>query len=302
MPTKIDLERALEEFARLEKEQDVQVVHENERHVQVILAQGVNVQKWTNSALANTIKYVRFEALVEHGVKSKDIDNKTTCDVIIIKLVGKPHQAAVTEITGQLWEYGRVECNRVFDVGGGRDVFTVDTFNNPSYREPDVTFSTGGPNDVPTIVVELEHNHRSLKKLDSWCRGFFHTDGVQQVCGIKMFDPNANHEVAALAVHYGYDSTSQQVTIIDAISFGQRRVVRQGVPDDIWTRIRFLTNPTLAEIKSDTNPWTTAGEIGILTVPFGVCTYNSPVQLTVGEDLKLDLFLILRKFCIALGL
>ena len=52
------------------------------------LATGVKLQKWLTSDMANTTKYVRFEAVVQDGVTAEAIDDSTMCDIIIIKVIG----------------------------------------------------------------------------------------------------------------------------------------------------------------------------------------------------------------------
>ena len=75
MPNKNDLQRALTEFIRLEKEQEAKDIHENDRHVEVVLATGVNLRKWTNCKMENTIKYIRFEAMIVNGVTAQNINH-----------------------------------------------------------------------------------------------------------------------------------------------------------------------------------------------------------------------------------
>jgi len=321
MPNKNDLARALVEFARLEKEVDAQDIHENERDVQVVLATGVKLQSWLASEVANTSKWVRFEACVQDGVTAEAIDDSTKCDIIIIKVVGNPHQQAVGEIIRVFGNYGVNQCNDIFRAGGGRRLFTINAAGNTSLREPDVTLSMGA-NHVPTIIVEFEDKNRSLVKLNQWCRGFFHTPGVRQVIGIKMYPPNSNGMVAALAIQYGYNNAGL-VDIIDVVSFGQRDVVRQHMPLTIWNRIRFLDIPTQRQITTRRSPWPTPTlaqaeilarlnplpslaeaqerekrRVGFLTLSRAECVYSvNPIPLAAaGNNLQLNLFRILFQF------
>jgi hypothetical protein len=298
MPSKKDLKRALAEFARLEEENEAQNIHENERDVQVVLATGVKLQRWLASKVSNTSKGVRFEAVVQDGVTAKAIDDSTKCDIIIIKVVGKPHQMALQEIGREIGNYGINQLNSMLRAGGGRELFTINAAGNTSSREPDVTLTR--PNNVPTIIVELEDKNRSLVTLNLWCRGYLHTPGVRQVIGIKMYPPNGNQEIAALAIQYGFNNAGG-IDIIDAVSFGQRDVVRQHVPQSIWNRIRFLPHPTPAQIIANVSPWLAGGN-GFLTIPRAECTFNTPIPLAAAwNDLQLDLFEILCCFCAATG-
>ena len=91
-----------------------------------------------------------------------------------------------------------------------------------------------------------------------------------------------------------------EVQVIDAISFGLRDVVRQGIPDEIWNLpIRRLPTPTPDQLANKQNPWT-AADNAALTIPRGECIYNidppPEVAAEEEEDLRLDLFRILFKF------
>jgi hypothetical protein len=298
MPSKNDLQRALAEFARLEEENEAQNIHEDKRDIQVVLANGVKLQRWLASEVANTSKCVRFEAVVQDGVTAETIDDITTCSIIIIKVVGEPHQLTLLEISGQLRDYSRNQLNRIFRAGGGRRLFTINAAGNVRSREPDATLTI--PNNIPSIIVELEDKNRSLVKLNLWCRGYFHTPGVRQVIGIKMYPPNGNQEIAALAIQYGYNINGG-IDIIDAVSFGQRDVARQHMPHTIWNQIRFLPNPTPAQIRANASPWIAGGN-GFLTIPRAECTFNAPIPLAAALlDLQLDLFEIFCCFCAATG-
>jgi hypothetical protein len=172
--------------------------------------------------------------------------------------------------------------NRIFRTGGGRRLFTINAARNVS---SDVTLTK--PNNIPSIIVELEDKNRSLIKLNLWCRGFFHTPGVRQVIGIKMYPPKGNQEIAALAIQYGYNIGG--IDIIYAVSFGQRDVVRQQMPHTIWNQIRFLPNPTTAQIRANASPWIAGGN-GCLTIPSAECTFNAPIPLAAAwDDLQLGL-------------
>jgi hypothetical protein len=66
-------------------------------------------------------------AVVEDGVTAEAIDDSTTCDLIIIKVVGDPHQQAVREIMRAIRKYGVNDCNRVFIASpGGRRLHNID--------------------------------------------------------------------------------------------------------------------------------------------------------------------------------
>jgi hypothetical protein len=115
-----------------------------------------------------------------------------------------------------------------------------------------------------------------------------------------MYPPNGNQEIAALAIQYGYNNAGG-IDIIDAVSFGQRDVVRQHISHTIWSRIRFLPNPTVAQIIANVSPWL-ATDNGFLTIPRAECTFNTPIPLAAAwNDLQLDLFEILCCFCAATG-
>jgi hypothetical protein len=298
IPNKKDLKRALAEFERLEDENEMQNIHENERDVQVVLATGVKLKSWLASVVANTYKCVQFEAVVNDGEKSEAFDDCAKCDIIITKVVGKPHQLTLQEIGGEIRNYGVNQLNRIFRAGGGRERFIINAAGKTSWREPDVTLTR--PNNVPTIIVELEDKNRSVAKMSLWCRGFLHSPGVRQVIGIKMYPPNGNQEIAALAIQYGYNDAGE-IDIIDAVSFGQRDVVRQHIPYSIWSRIRFLPNPTVGAITANVSPWL-ARDNGFLTISRAECTFNTPIPLAAAwNDLQLDLFEILCCFCAATG-
>jgi hypothetical protein len=152
-------------------------------------------------------------------------------------------------------------------------------------------------NNVPTVIVDFEHENRGVPKLDSWCRGFLRTVGVRQVIGIKIFPRNNNGEVAALAIQYGYNN-SGQVVMIDVVSFGQRDVVLRGIIDNFSNQIRFLPHPTQAHISQRQNPWPAAGVDGFLTIPRAECIfgYRGVEIIAQGNNLQLDLFRILCSF------
>jgi hypothetical protein len=321
IPSKNDLQRALAELARLEEESETQNIHENERDVHVVLATEVKLQRWLSSGVANSSKCVRFEVVVQDVVAAEAIDESTKCDIIIIKVVGELHQRAVQEISGQMRDFAIHECNDIFCVGGGRRLFTTNASGKTSLREPDVTLTRKG-NHVPTIIVEFEDKNRSLDKLNQWCRGFFYSPGVRQVIGVKMYPPDNYGMVAALAIQYGYNNAGV-VDILDAVSFGQRNVVRQHMPLSIWNRIRFLEVPTQGQITTRRSPWPTHSlaqaeilatqkplpslaeaqerekrRVGFLTVSRAECIYSdNSIQLAAaGNDLQLNLFRILFQF------
>jgi hypothetical protein len=122
---------------------------------------------------------VRFDAVVQNGMTAEAIDDSTMCDIIIIKVVGEPHQLTVAEINVQFGIYSRNQLNQIIRPGGGRRLFIINAAGNTSSHQPDVTLTT--PNNIPTIIVELEDKNPSLDKQNLWCRGFLHTPGVSSI-------------------------------------------------------------------------------------------------------------------------
>ncbi|CAK4557362.1 unnamed protein product [Aphanomyces euteiches] len=172
------------------------------------------------------------------------------------------------------------------------ELFTIDAAGNASLRDPDLCFAKIGGHK-PTLIAEVEERHRSVVSLDQWCRGYFHTPGVRLVLGFKLHPAQLNGNVAALVLQYGYTS-GNQVEIMDAVSFGMRDVEPQGIPHDIWSRIRFLPHPTRAQMESCLDPWT-PDDHGFLTLPRAECLYGTPddVLNSPAEDFRLPLFKIL---------
>jgi hypothetical protein len=80
----------------------VQNVEENERDGQVVLAAGVNLLKWRNSVMSNTNKSVRFEPIIQDSVRAEAIYNSTTCDIVIVKVIGQAHYQAIAELADRL--------------------------------------------------------------------------------------------------------------------------------------------------------------------------------------------------------
>ncbi|CAK4619498.1 unnamed protein product [Aphanomyces euteiches] len=180
----------------------------------------------------------------------------------------------------------------LFRASGGMELFTIDAAGNASLRDPDLCFAKIGGHK-PTLIAEVEERHRSVLSLDQWWRGYFHTPGVRLVLGFKLYPANLNGDVAALVLQYGYTS-GNQVEIMDAVSFGMRDVEPQGIPHDIWSRIRFLPHPTRAQMESCLDPWT-PDDHGFLTLPRAECLYGTPddVLNSPAEDFRLPLFKIL---------
>ncbi|KAH9161383.1 hypothetical protein LEN26_001441 [Aphanomyces euteiches] len=164
VPTKIDLERAINEFHRLENQQV------DEMDVKVHFAKDVNLFQWQKSTLGGRFKYVRFTAVVQAGVTADTVNACTTCDIFIIQVVfGTPHASAVAAMIGQLYNYNMNECNEACQSGGGRMQFTIGGNGNIADREPDTAFTPPGTK-IPTILFEFRPHHQSFVALDEWCR------------------------------------------------------------------------------------------------------------------------------------
>ncbi|KAG9399624.1 hypothetical protein AC1031_012011 [Aphanomyces cochlioides] len=187
-----------------------------------------------------------------------------------------------------------------FRVAGGMELFTIDAAGNTSLREPDLSFAKIGGH-TSTLIAEVEECHRSVVSLDQWCRGYFHTPGVRLVVGLKLYPPILDGNAAALALQYGYNNENQ-VEIMDAVSFGMRDVEPQGIPHDIWTRIRFLPIPTREQCAGASRGWVPSQSApednAFLTLPRSVCHFGAPPELlnTPGDDLLLCLYDILSHY------
>ena len=87
-----------------------------------------------------------------------------------------------------------------------------------------------------------------------------------------MNPENRDGLIAALVIQYGY--VGKDVKVIDAVSFGLRDVVRQGIPDEIWAHpIRRLPNPTTNNLANYQNPWTAAHNAFVI-IPRAECIYK----------------------------
>ncbi|KAH9150620.1 hypothetical protein LEN26_004044, partial [Aphanomyces euteiches] len=273
VPNKRDLAIARVEFDR--REAALEDVHENERDVQVVLATGVKLFEWMESAMANQSQGFTFEAVVEEGVKADEVNPDTKCDIVMVKRSDLFRKRALSMVSSGFHSIKNTN-NLPFRASGGMELFTIDAAGNASLRDPDLCFAKIGGHK-PTLIAEVEERHRSVLSLDQWCRGYFHTPGVRLVLGFKLYPANLDGDVAALVLQYGYTS-GNQVEIMDAVSFGMRDVEPQGIPDDIWSRIRFLPHPTRAQMESCLGPWT-PDDHGFLTLPRAECLYGTPADV-----------------------
>ncbi|CAK4699792.1 unnamed protein product, partial [Aphanomyces euteiches] len=276
VPTKIDLERAINEFHRLENQQV------DEMDVKVHFAKDVNLFQWRKSPLSDRFRYLRFTAVVQAGVTADTVNARTTCDIFIVQLVGTPHEGAVVEITGQIGQYDFNECNRACQVRGGRIQFTISGNGNIADREPDTAFTPPGTN-IPTIIFEFSHHHESFVAVDQWCREYFFTPGVRQVIAFKMLETDARL-LACVVVQYGRDANGG-VEIVDAVSFGERPVDPQRLPA-IQNDLRQLPSRTRDQFLDNQNPWN-AIDNPFLTIPRAEMIFNTNPALVapVGPDL-----------------
>ncbi|CAK4634041.1 unnamed protein product [Aphanomyces euteiches] len=273
VPNKRDLAIADVESSR--REAAVEDVHENERDVRVVLATGVKLNKWMDSTMANIRQGYTFEAVVEEVVKADEVHPDTKCDIVMVKRSDLFRKRALSMVSFGIHHIAKTNPG-VFRASGGMELFTIDAAGNTSLRDPDLCFAKIGGHK-PTLVAEVEERHRSVVSLDQWCRGYFHTPGVRLVLGFKLYPAQFNGNVAALVLQYGYTS-GNQVEIMDAVSFGMRDVEPQGIPDDIWSRIRFLPHPTRAQMESCLDPWTPEDH-GFLTLPRAECLHGAPADV-----------------------
>ncbi|KAH9080691.1 hypothetical protein Ae201684P_012832 [Aphanomyces euteiches] len=89
---------------------------------------------------------------------------------------------------------------------------------------------------------------------------------------------------------------------MDAVSFGMRDVEPQGIPHDIWTRIRFLPIPTREQCAGASRGWVPSQwppeDNAFLTLPRSECLFGAPPELldAPGDDLLLCLYDILTHY------
>jgi hypothetical protein len=79
-------------------------------------------------------------------VTKEKVDSHTLCDILIIKVVGIPHERAVSEIKMQIGNYCRLQCGDSVIPSGWRYLYTVDGIGIKEEREPDATISSIGNN------------------------------------------------------------------------------------------------------------------------------------------------------------
>lgn len=250
MPSEEDLRRAVDEFARLDVNQDAPPL---------LIASRVPLRAWIETPVSTDFKRVKFLATFDGD--ASNVDDSTLADVFIEKVpVSDAHSCSVAEMVVQL---ARQDPLDVLAYGPERTV-TVNGHN----LQPDLYVRPRWPGaelpeHFPRVIFEVEVDNRRFDDACERCERFFEQwslPNLRAVVLVKFFVRNPDREFPAVAVHYRRDSDGRG-KVFDAVSFGTATLERDTI-GDLMGRLRFphfdvriLEPAPMGQALQTHNPW-----------------------------------------------
>ena len=241
--------RAVNEFGRLDSEDK-----------QVLLAKSVNVRKWLHSGINERMGNVFVAAAFKNG---EDLTDSTVADLWIVKVQNKPHELVASEITVMMVGFRNMHGNLLAVAGGNMTL-------PGTIRRPDTAVSPrsipeilNGQSALPRVLVEIEFEHRSIRKAHTFCSEYFALIPVLQAVVLFVFyGKRVNGSFAALAVLYRRAGAG--AAVVDAVSFGTAHIFARDfphIPAAIRALpIRVLPLAPVGIALATANPWTPADQ------------------------------------------
>ena len=240
--------KAVDEFGRVDSEDK-----------KVLLAKCVNVQKWLHSGINERMGNVFVVADFKNG---DNLTDSTVADLWIVKVQNKPHELVATEVAAMLVFFRNMHGNLRLAVGGGNMSLPG------TVRRPDTAVSPrsipeilNGQSALPRVLVEIEFEHRSIRKAHKFCLEYFALIPVLQAVVLLVFyGKRANGSFAALAVLFRRAGAGGAV--VDAVSFGTAHIFARALPHIPAAiralPIRVLPLAPVGIALATPNPWTPA--------------------------------------------
>jgi hypothetical protein len=236
---------------------------------------------------------IDFRVLVAAGVKvheAMDQIDERPCYVFEIEFEDGPPGSEIT--TGDVYLIRRCDdvpqsiavCNAIgdfvnFNNANGEPFVAARTpcVLGSRIRRPSMAVypCPPGPVDVeallPTVLLEVEFEPRSLQAMHAYCLDYFREPCVRAVLLLKYFPQHAANRTLfeAVAVLYRRAPPSGGPAVADAVSFGTAPLSPDpldGTPPDIGRALRVLPAPPLARAPRAADRWATAVR-PFLTVP-----------------------------------